>query len=62
MARLAVVECKHGNPSGSTIRANNFYKRKDWHYNLLKTAGETKLGTKLRVTFKATNLISFMTI
>jgi len=59
MTRLAVAECKHGNPSGSIIRANKFYKRKDWHYNLLKTAGGTKLGTKLWVTFKAINLISF---
>jgi len=57
MTRLAVGECKHGNPGGSIIRANQFYKRKDWHYNLLKTAGETKLGTKLRVTFKAIHLI-----
>jgi hypothetical protein len=62
MALLAVADCKHGNPSGSIVRANKFYKRKDWHYNLLKTAGETKLGTKLLVTFKATNLIPFMTI
>jgi hypothetical protein len=59
MTRLAVAECKHGNPIGSIITANKFYKLKDWHYNLLKTAGETKLGTKLWVTFEAINLISF---
>jgi hypothetical protein len=62
MTRLAVAECKHGNPSGSIIKANKFHKRKDMHYNLLKTAGETKLDTKLRVTFNAINLISVTTI
>jgi hypothetical protein len=60
MTRLAVAECKQANPSGSIIRANKFYKRKDWHYNLLKTAGETKLGTELWVAFKSISLISFM--